>query len=1002
MHSFKPFRCFVFGLVFFLLHFTHFLQAQDVNIPGKGCVITYPSENSLRPEHLTSWMQMHRGLLPAVELIQISTDLSLPETKAIVYAYQINGIKVSDKRFTVLVKNNWVHSISGDIQLPGSIQNKIEKTPAQAVSIALQELKAKRYKWENSQETAHMQAVLQDSKFTFEPQTQEVYFEFAGSLHRAYEFSVYAEIPLSKTRFIIDAATGSVLLRENLLCTVDVPALALTKFSGTQSITCDNTGSLYRLRETQRGLGIETYNCNNTTTYAANDFTNASTSWSLVNNDQIARDAHWGAEKTYDYYFTQHNRNSIDNNGFKLLSYVHYNTNYNNAFWDGLRMTYGDGNGTAYTHFAAIDVCGHEVTHGLTSNTGNLNYSYESGALNESFSDIFGTLIEQYARPNNWNWKMGEQVTLNGNGLRNMSNPNQFNQPDTYLGTNWFTGTADNGGVHTNSGVGNFWFYLLSTGGSGTNDINQSYSVTPIGMSSAARIAFRALTVYFTPTTNYAMARALTVKSAADLFGACSNEVIQTMNAWHAVGVGAAYNPASIAPNFTANITSFCSLPAQVTFSNTTAYAQTYTWYFGDGTSSNSINPMHTYSANGSYTVKLKASGCQNLQDSIIKNAFITIAIPSNPLVQDTLVCGIDSILMSAQGSGTLKWFVNSQIISPMAIGNTVQLPLSGSLTTYFVANTFSNAPVTGGRLINSGGSYLINSQQWQVFDVWQACTLNSVVVYANSAGTRSIELRNSSNAVLATTTASLSVGPNTVALNFHLNPGSNYQLGLNAASLSDLYRSNTGNYYPYNIGSCISITGSSAGPGFYYWFYSWNLTKDDCSSPRIPVNITKSSTLTLQLSASATLVCVNDAPLTLNTAPPGGTLTGAGVVGAQFVPPNGPGTYSINYMLQDASGCTASQSLIITADACTSLKQDIQETSIYPQPVCDQLNISGLRVDDTLILLDITGKQLFYSPGGNQNLCIDTRQWAKGCYLIQIHNPLKGIKTYKCIKSGD
>ncbi|MFZ9296576.1 MAG: M4 family metallopeptidase, partial [Bacteroidia bacterium] len=391
----------------------------------------------------------------------------------------------------------------------------------------------------------------------------------------------------------------------------------------------------------------------------------------------------------------------------------------------------------------------------------------------------------------------------------NMSNPNQFNHPDTYLGTNWFTGTADNGGVHTNSGVSNFWFYLLSTGGSGTNDINQAYSVSSLGLNTAARIAFRALTVYFTPTTNYAMARALTIKAATDLYGACSNEVIQTMNAWHAVGVGNAFNANSTAPNFTANITSFCSVPAQVNFSNTTAYALGYTWYFGDGTTSNSINPVHTYSANGTYTVKLKANGCQNITDSIIKNAFITIAIPSVPIVQDTVICGLDSIQLTGQGNCTLIWFVNNQIIAPIKIGTSVMLPLTGTSTTYYVANTFSNAPVTGGRLINSGGSYLTNAQQWQVFDVWQACTLNAVVVYANSAGNRTIELRSANNSVLGTVTASLSIGANTVNLNFHINPGTNYQLGLNTASASDLYRSNTGNYYPYNIGSCISITGS-------------------------------------------------------------------------------------------------------------------------------------------------------------------------------------------------
>jgi Zn-dependent metalloprotease len=131
-------------------------------------------------------------------------------------------------------------------------------------------------------------------------------------------------------------------------------------------------------------------------------------------------------------------------------------------------MTYGDGNGTTFTPLTAIDITAHEIAHGLTSNTSNLVYSNESGALNESFSDIFGVSVESFANNNTLNWIIGEDATPNGNGIRNMSNPNAFADPDTYLGTNYYTGTQDNGGVHTNSGVQNFWYYLLTVGGTGT------------------------------------------------------------------------------------------------------------------------------------------------------------------------------------------------------------------------------------------------------------------------------------------------------------------------------------------------------------------------------------------------------------------------------------------------------------------------------------------------------------------------------------------------------
>ena len=147
---------------------------------------------------------------------------------------------------------------------------------------------------------------------------------------------------------------------------------------------------------------------------------------------------------TYDFYFSNFNRNSIDDQGFTLRSYVHYNENYNNAFWDGSRMTYGDGNGSSEP-LTAIDIIAHEITHGLTSFTADLIYANESGALNESFSDIFGTSIEWYAKPGDGDWRLGEDI---GRVIRRLDNPKALGNPDTYEGVNWDSITYE---VHHNS-----------------------------------------------------------------------------------------------------------------------------------------------------------------------------------------------------------------------------------------------------------------------------------------------------------------------------------------------------------------------------------------------------------------------------------------------------------------------------------------------------------------------------------------------------------------------
>jgi Zn-dependent metalloprotease len=154
-------------------------------------------------------------------------------------------------------------------------------------------------------------------------------------------------------------------------------------------------------------------------------------------------------------------------------------------------MVYGMGDGINCNPVVGLDVEGHEFSHMVINNNGNggLTYQGESGALNESFADIFGTCVEFYASSSP-NWTIGENVMINSPFfMRSMSNPNLgFQpQPDTYLGTNWqpTSNSSDNGGVHTNSGVQNYWFYLLCQGGSGTNDLGNSYSVTGIGITQA-------------------------------------------------------------------------------------------------------------------------------------------------------------------------------------------------------------------------------------------------------------------------------------------------------------------------------------------------------------------------------------------------------------------------------------------------------------------------------------------------------------------------------------
>jgi len=561
------------------------------------------------------------------------------------YRQYYNGIPLEWSRYVAHEKNGKITSVHGVIFRSIDVSSSANMTPDEALNYALSHVNANTYKWELPEEEALLKRETNDAQATYFPVGELVYLptEPNGSEFRiAYKFNVYAHEPVSRAEIYIDALNGDVLFVNDKIHIADVTGTAVTAYSGSQTITADFTGSTYRLRETGRGNGIRTYDMNEGSNYGnAVDFTDADNFWNNVNADldEYATDAHWGAEMTYDYFMIDHGRNSIDGAGFALLSYVHYQSGYSNAFWDGQRMTYGDGSGS-YSPFTALDIAGHEITHGLTNFSSNLVYSYESGALNESFSDIFGTSVEWYGKPGSANWLVGEDI---GVTLRSMSDPNAYGDPDTYLGTNWYTGTGDNGGVHTNSGVQNFWYYLLTNGGSGTNDNGDSYNITPLGIFDAGAIAFRNNTVYLWSNSQYADARFYAIQSAIDIFGACSPEVIATTDAWYAVGVGAAFD-STVTAAFSANPTTSCSAPFTATFVNNSSNGGTFAWDFGDGNTSTAANPSNTYANYGTYSVKLVADGNPCGIDSITQIAFITI--------DSTLPCVVN---LPFSGSGSTQ-----------------------------------------------------------------------------------------------------------------------------------------------------------------------------------------------------------------------------------------------------------------------------------------------------------------------------------------------------------
>lgn len=315
-------------------------------------------------------------------------------------------------------------------------------------------------------------------------------------------------------------------------------------YSGTINIDTIFDKRTYSMVDRTKGIGstdagyLRTSDMRNGIFSSGTIFSDKDNIWgNFLNTDRATAgvDAHYGAGMTWDYYLDNFGRKGIFNDGKGTLSKVHYGSRYNNAFWDGVSMTYGDGDGVWFTPLVSLDVAGHEMTHGVTESVAGLVYTKQSGGINEAMSDIFGTMVEFYAAEHGASttadYLVGEDIFTPGtpgDALRYMNDPTRDGSSiDTFSKYN------DGIDVHYSSGIANNAFYLLAVGG--THRLGGV--VDGIGKDKADKIFFRALDVYMVPTETFSQGRTDTIRAATDLYGAGSPEVISVGQAWSAVGV---------------------------------------------------------------------------------------------------------------------------------------------------------------------------------------------------------------------------------------------------------------------------------------------------------------------------------------------------------------------------------------------------------------------------------------------------------------------------------
>ncbi|WP_051931608.1 M4 family metallopeptidase [Clostridium sp. KNHs214] len=369
-------------------------------------------------------------------------------------------------------------------------------------------------------------------EYTANPKAEPYIYNKDGNWIPVYHVTMQFLSPFpGNMKVFVNATNGSIVSSKNLIKTSATTGTGVGLY-GTRNLNLDLINNQYYMRDLTKNTRIETYTANYGS-YLPGTVVNDTDNKFDSSSQFDAVDVHYNSGAVYDFYKNNFNRNSFDDNGTTIKSTVLYrdprypNEPFDNAFWNGSQMVYGDCSGTYFAHIgSALDVVGHEFTHAITDRTANLEYEYQSGALNESFSDVFGYFIEG----ENNDWLMGEDCyTPNtpGDALRSLADPTLYDQPahmDNYRNLP-NTQQGDWGGVHINSGIPNKAFYLAATSINDNSKLQQIY--------------YRALTLYLTQYSQFIDAKNALVQAATDLYpGTTISQKIS--DAFAQVGIGQA------------------------------------------------------------------------------------------------------------------------------------------------------------------------------------------------------------------------------------------------------------------------------------------------------------------------------------------------------------------------------------------------------------------------------------------------------------------------------
>jgi len=374
----------------------------------------------------------------------------------------------------------------------------------------------------------------------------------------SYKVKTYISDPFESYTLFLDALTGKILSKHCTHHTANVPAVAEGLYTmGPIQMTVDSIS--------ENDYKMIKYNDEGEAIIRTRDALNSFKIIESTDNqwlDKPSVDCHWGTEMTLGYLHTEIERDGMDDEGSAITVNVHAQDPMGggplgNAYYANGSIHIGDGEASSAVKvpMSSLDIIAHEIFHGVTENTADLIYSGESGAINESMSDIFGVTVVEHST-GNYSWDLGAQLN---SVLRRMDDPKSLNMPAFYDGEFWVDG-AD---VHYNSSIGNLWYYYLVEGGSGVAENGEKFSIEGIGFEKAANIAYRTLSEYLVQSSNYEDYCNLSLQAAQDLYGECSPEVVSASSAWSAVGLGEIIRGTDIKINKFENLKSDCRLGSE-------------------------------------------------------------------------------------------------------------------------------------------------------------------------------------------------------------------------------------------------------------------------------------------------------------------------------------------------------------------------------------------------------------------------------------------------------